>query len=147
MAAEPRGAGEEVPPRPAVQLGLEANFGRERNVRVWLNIDNKPLAAAAVGGLAIAVGVFFYRNQEVVGSAIRSVFAGLCEVQSITGGSILAELKCETEQSFLSFMEAFETKKIKLRLEEEFKKIEYEEELEVTIRNDKEVYEELDRIR
>lgn len=146
MAAEPRGAGEEIAPRPAVELGVEANF-REGNVRVWLNIDNKPLAAAAVGGLAIAVGAFFYRNSEVVGSAIRSAFAGLCEVQHIRSGSIVVELKCETEQSFLSFMEAFETKKIKQRLEEEFKKIGFKEELEVSIRNDKEVYEELDRIR
>ena len=61
--------------------------------------------------------------------------------------SVLVELRCYTKESFLSFMADLESGKVKRRLEEEFAKVGYKGELEVTIRNEKDVYRALDQIR
>ena len=61
--------------------------------------------------------------------------------------SVLVELRCYTKESFLSFMADLESGKVKRRLEEEFAKIGYKGELEVTIINEKDVYRALDQIR
>ena len=63
------------------------------------------------------------------------------------GHSILTELLCSTETSFLVFLEDFETKRIKFRLEEEFKKIGFSTELDVTLRNAEKVYQQVIQIR
>lgn len=144
MAAEPARAAQEVETTPAVEFELATN---NEGVRVNLKINNAPLATAVVGGLGLALGIFYNRHPELVERTIKSVFEGICQVWNITRGSIVVELYCDTEQSFLAFMEAFETKKIKQRLEEEFQKVGFKEELELTITNDKDVYEKLDKIR
>lgn len=61
--------------------------------------------------------------------------------------SVLVELSCYTKESFLSFMDDLESKKVKRRLEEEFGKVGYKGELEVTIINENDVYRALDQIR
>lgn len=61
--------------------------------------------------------------------------------------SVLVELRCYTKESFVSFMDDLESGKVKRRLEEEFEKIGYEAELEVTIINENDVYRALDQIR
>ena len=61
--------------------------------------------------------------------------------------SVLVELRCYTNESFLSFMDDLESGKVKRRLEEEFAKVGYKGELEVTIVNEKDVYRVLDQIR
>ncbi|KAM7441078.1 hypothetical protein ABFA07_009804 [Porites harrisoni] len=61
--------------------------------------------------------------------------------------SVLVELRCYTKESFLSFMADLESGKVKRRLEEEFAKVGYKGELEVTIINEKDVYRALDQIR
>ena len=144
MAAEPARAAQEVETTPAVEFELATN---NEGVRVNLKINNAPLATAVVGGLGLALGIFYNRHPDLVERTIKGVFEGICRVWNITRGSIVVELYCDTEQSFLAFMEAFETKKIKQRLEEEFQKVGFKEELELTITNDKEVYEKLDKIR
>lgn len=144
MAEEPARTTEVAGPRPAVECGLQAN---KEGVTVWLKIDDKPLVRGVAAMIGVALGVFYIRNSDRVESAIKSAFAGLCQVVNITRGSILVELYCDTEQSFLLFMEAFETKHVKQRLEEELQKVGFNEELEVTITNNKEIYDKLNRIR
>ena len=61
--------------------------------------------------------------------------------------SVLVELRCYTKESFLSFMDDLESGTVKRRLEEEFAKVGYKGELEVTIINEKDVYRALDQIR
>ena len=61
--------------------------------------------------------------------------------------SVLVQLCCYTKESFLSFMDDFESGKVKQRLEDEFEKVGYKGELEVTILNENDVYRELDQIR
>ena len=56
-------------------------------------------------------------------------------------GLIHVELSCDRRNSFLSFMEDFETGKVKKRLNEKFKEFGYGGELEVAIKNDGEVQE------
>ena len=80
--------------------------------------------------------------------AVRGALEGPgLQVANIAPGSIIVELLCNMKDSFLSFVEDFESKKVKQRLEKEFKKIGFEEELDVTITNEKEVYTKLDQIR
>ena len=70
------------------------------------------------------------------------------KVTSIEDGrSILTELLCSTETSFLLFLEDFETRRIKFRLEEEFKKIGFTTELDATFRNAEKVYPQVIQIR
>ena len=61
--------------------------------------------------------------------------------------SVLVELHCYTKESFVSLMDDFESGKVKRRLEEEFEKVGYKGELEVTIINGSDVYRALDQIR
>ncbi|XP_078377801.1 uncharacterized protein LOC144660956 [Oculina patagonica] len=61
------------------------------------------------------------------------------EVRNIEQGSIFIELYCHSERSFLQFVEDFEAKKVEKRLEEEFTKIVFQQNLQVTIRNADEV--------
>ena len=69
------------------------------------------------------------------------------QVANIAPGSILVELHCDTQESFLSFMEGFVTEQVKQRLNKEFSRIGYNEKLDVTITNKIEVYKKLDVIR
>ena len=61
--------------------------------------------------------------------------------------SVVVELHCYTKESFVSLMDDFESGKVKRRLEEEFEKVGYKGELEVTIINGSDVYRALDQIR
>ena len=61
--------------------------------------------------------------------------------------SVVVELHCYTRQSFVSLVDDFESGKVKRRLEEEFAKVGYKGELEVTIINGSDVYRALDQIR
>lgn len=79
-------------------------------------------------------------------AAVRSAFTTFAEVMGITVSSLLVELCCHTKESFLAFMDAFEEKTIKQRLQEELLKIGFKE-LEVTIVNEREVYDTLNLIR
>lgn len=69
------------------------------------------------------------------------------EVMRIENGSILVEMVCHTEQSFLLFLDEFKAGKIKQRLEKEFRMIGCEEELNVTITNLDDVHKSLTETR
>ena len=156
MAEAPVRGEEEAGPRPALDLSASATTTPAGfSFSFSLKIADRPLATGVlvgvgvgVGAAAIALGAFYYRNPELVMGAVRGALEGPgLQVANIAPGSIIVELLCNMKDSFLSFVEDFESNKVKERLEEEFKRIGYKEELEVTIANDKEVYNKLDRIR
>ena len=119
---------------------------------VAIKIDNAWLAAGMASGLLSLAAFYIYRKYPSH-NAIRNGLEGNENgevdpvVRAIEEGSILVDLFCRTEKSFLSFVNDFETKRTKLRLEEEFRKIGFSGELEVTIINLEEVYEKVDHIR
>ncbi len=120
---------------------------------VSLKIDNVWLAGAVSIG-ALSLGAFYLARKGPAENAIkraleRNIFGMVDpEVTNITDGhSILVELYCRTETSLLLFLEDFETKTAKFRLEEEFKRIGFKDELDVTIRNADKVKEEAKQIR
>lgn len=112
-----------------------------------VKIADKLLAAGAiVGGVTLAVLVS--QQPERVADAVQSVLQapGLA-VQSIMPGSILVTLKCNKIKSFLLFIERFETGIVKKQLVEQFKKLGSKGEIEVTLVNSREWYQEIDQIR
>lgn len=119
---------------------------------VEIKIDNVWLAGLAVVG-TLSLGAYYLSRRQPTENAIRNVLerneGGVVdpEVRRIENGSILVELFCHTERSFLSFVDDYRTNEIKLKLEEEFRKIGYEEELKVTISDLEEVYQKAYQIR
>jgi len=120
---------------------------------VSLKIDNVWLAGAVSIG-ALSLGAFYLvckgPSENAIKRALeRKIFGtGDPEVTNVTDGhSILVELHCHTETSLLLFLEDVETKTVKFRLEEEFKKIGFKEELVVSIRNAEKVNEHVRQIR
>ena len=146
MASEAAGAGGEAT---KAVLDLSLKMGE---YAASIKIDNVWLAAG-LGAAAVGIGAFYihrkYPAQRAIRNALEIEEAGMIdpEVRGIEEGSILVDLVFHTEQTFLSFLDDFEAKRIKLRLEEEFRKIGYEEELEVTITNLDGVYQKLNDIR
>jgi len=131
--------------RAIIDLSLQTPGG----FKVDLKIDNNWLAAGLVGATVVgglSVAAFYihrrYPSENAIRNALERNQDGVVdpEVRAIENGSILVELFCHKERSFLSFVDDFEAKTIKLRLEEEFRKIGYEEELDVAIKNLQEVY-------
>ena len=112
------------------------------------------IGAAGIGigvaatGVVITIGVLCYKHPEFVMRIVeKALTARGLQVGSVTPGSILVVLHCYTEESFRSFMEDFETRKVQERLNKEFENSGYiGEELEVTITNYKEAYKFLEQI-
>ena len=112
------------------------------------------IGAAVIGigvaatGVVITIGVLCYKNPEFVMRIVeKALTARGLQVGSVTPGSILVKLHCYTEESFRSFMEDFEARKVQERLNKEFENSGYiGEELEVTITNYKEAYKFLEQI-
>lgn len=105
------------------------------------------LAAATAAG-TYAVSTFYNRKKEEVERSTPKALEGFgARIWKIWSGSIFVDLYCDTEDDLLTFVEAFETKKVEQRLQEEFGKIGFKGELEVTIENEVEVYEKVKQIR
>ena len=120
---------------------------------VSVKIDNTILAGV-LGVGALSLGAYYLSRRRPVENAIRNGLenrneAGVVdpEVRNIEEGSILVELHCHSEHSFIKFVEDFEAGKVKRRLEEEFTKIGFQEELRVTIENADEVYKRVEVVR
>ena len=148
MAEDIAKAAAEVGNKAVMDLSLTAG-----TFSLSLKIDNAWLAGAVSVG-ALSLGAFYLACKGPFESAIRRAlerkFLGVVDpkVTNIEDGhSILTELLCSTETSFLVFLEDFETKRIKFRLEEEFKKIGFSTELDVTLRNAEKVYQQVIQIR
>ena len=145
--APPARQGEEAGPRPAIDLTASAGTPTF-SFSFSLKIADRALVLGLVGIGSVALGTFLYRNPELVTGAVRVALEGLgLQVGDIAPGSIIVELHCNTKESFLSFVEDFETNKVKQKLEEEFFNVGFKGEFEVTITNIKEVHEKLDQIR
>ena len=149
MADESANAAAELA-RAALDLSVSAS---STGFSVSLKIDNAILAGIATVG-ALSLGAYYLANRRPVERAIRNGLenrneAGVVdpEVRNVEEGSILVELVCHSEKSFLQFVEDFEAKKVKQKLEEEFTKIGFKEKLNVTIRNEEEVYQKVEEIR
>ena len=138
----------ETATRAAVDLSLSgAGFS------ISLKIENAWLAGAVSFG-AFSLGAFYLARKGLTEGAIkraleRTLFGDVDpEVTNITDGhSILVELQCHSEMSLLLFLEEYESKTIKLRLEKELKKIGFYHPLEVVIRNEGLVNKEATEIR
>ena len=151
MANESANVGAEAA-RAALDLSLSASTSAF-SVSFSLKIDS-PILAGVLGVGALSLGAFYLAHRWASENAIRNSLevrneAGLAdpEVRNIENGSITVELYCHTEHSLLHFVEDFEAKKVKHRLEEEFTKIGFNKDLDVTIRNAKEVYKKVHEIR
>lgn len=97
-------------------------------------------AAGMVAGSVTTLGTFYLIKRLESESATRRGLESTDEtgnvvrsVDFVAGGSIIVKLSCYTQQSVLQFVKDLKGEKIKRRLEEEFKKIEFDHELEVTI--------------
>ncbi len=141
------------PPKqnPALDVSASASAGPSRfSFAFRLRIFDRRLAAAAAAGAATACAVTALYNSEPgqVRNAVEEAVEDFkAHVRKTWRGSIIVELYCNTEDDLLSFVEAFETKKVEQRLQEEFRKIGFKGELEVTVLNDKELYEKVNQIR
>lgn len=141
------------PPRqnPALDVSASASAGPSRfSFAFRLRISDRRLAVAAIASVATACTVTALYNSQP--GQVRNAVVGAAEgfwahVREIWPGSIIVVLYCDTEDDLLSFVEAFETKKVEQRLKEEFRKIGFKGELEVTIIDDKELYEKVNQIR
>ena len=120
---------------------------------VNLKIES-PILAGFIGGGALILGAFYLANKQSSERAIRNALearneAGVVDPQvgNIEQGSVLVDLHCHTEKSFLEFVKDFEAERVSHRLEEEFAKIGFQGDLHVTIRNAAEVYGKVKEIR
>lgn len=120
---------------------------------ISLKIDNVWLAGAVTLG-ALSLGAFYLSRKGPTEEAIRRALernisdATDPRVINITDGhSILTELHCNSETSFLIFLDDFENNTVKFRLEEELKKIGFKSDLDVTIQNKETVDKQVSHIR
>ena len=118
-----------------------------------LKIQN-PILAGFISAGALALGAYYLANKLSSERAIRNALEKRNEadaidpqVGNIEQGSVLVDLHCYSEKSFLEFVKDFEADKVRHRLEEEFTKIGFCHDLHVTIRNADEVYRKVKEIR
>ena len=125
---------EERPAEPARNrpaLDVQAGVG---TFHISIRIDNPLLAAAALGAGFLTLRAFYNANPEAVRTAVGIALAGLADnVLTIRPSSILVEFVCYTKERYLAFMDALTTGMVKQRLQEEFSKIGYKDELKVTV--------------
>lgn len=137
MSGAPVREEEEPRARPTLDISASASspiFSFSFSVK----ITDRLLAAGALSGFGVGLAVLLYQKPDLVGNAVRGALEG-------------PGLQVERIGSFLSFIEDFETMKVKQRTEEEFYKVgligTIKDQLVVSIENQEEVYEKLDLIR
>lgn len=118
--------------RPA--LDVQAGIGA---FHIRIKIDDPLVAAAFLGAGFLTLRAFYNANPEAVRSAVSIALAGLAdEVLSIRPSSLLVDFICNTKGRYHAFMEAYKTGIVKERLQEEFSKIGFKDELQVAIVDD-----------
>lgn len=112
------------------------------------------LAMALAAGLGVGVGAFAATNWWNTERAIKESLNRkdengklVAEAKNMKINSITVELHCYTKQSVLQFVKDFKENEVKRRLEEEFKKIGFDAELEVTLVNAEEVFQREEELR
>ena len=117
--------------RPALELDAVCEVGR---IHVNVKIDEPWLAVGMVGAGIATLAALHYISPDGVKTAVRMALAGLADsVLSIRQSSVLVDLCFHTKEKFLAFMDAFVTGVVKQRFQEEFSKIGFKDELQVTI--------------
>ena len=114
---------------------------------VEFNIHDKWAARIFVTVCSVGVTSFFLKNPDVVKKALELGFKIWGQVMNVRPGSIIVELCCKTEESFLKFVDDFEEGKVKTTLEEELNKIGFNEEFEVNLTDKDNVYEKVYEVR
>ena len=132
-------------------LDLSMSYSKEISTPVnkvaysFLLKIRSPTTSFGTFGLGALMGVgafsaFYFHNQSKSESATKKGLESTDEtgkvvrkVDDVKGGSVIVKLSCYTQQSVLQFVKDLKENKIKRRLEEEFKKIGFDNELEVTI--------------
>ena len=119
------------------------------------NIEiNSTAAAVGVGVEAVSLAAIYF-NSERIGRKIKDAFERAFggdrddrDVGDINRGSLLIDVHCHTAESFLQFLEDYESGKVKKDLKEELLKIEIVvEDLSIKIKNEKEVEEHKNKLR
>lgn len=112
------------------------------------------MALAAGLGVGVGVGAFAATNWWSTERAIKESLNRkdengklVAEAKNMKINSITVELHCYTKQSVLQFVKDFKENEVKCRLEEEFKKIGFDAELEVTLVNAEEVFQREEELR
>lgn len=132
---------------PALELVLSAPYSLSLKIQ-------SPILAGFISTGALTLGGFYLAYKLYSERAIRNALearneAGAIDprVGNIERGSLLVDLHCYSEKSFLEFVKDFEAEKVRHRLEEEFTKIGFCNELHVAFRNADEVYRKVKEIR
>ena len=117
-------------------LDIQAGVG---TFHIRIQIDNHLLAATFLGAGFLTLRAFYNANHASVETAVRAALAGLADnILTIRPSSILVEFACYTKERYQAFMDAFTTGIVKQRLQEEFSKIGFKDELKVAIVYEKE---------
>ena len=103
---------------------------------ISLKIES-PVLAGIISVGTLALGAYYLANRQSSERAIRNALearneAGVVDPQV---RNIEQDLHCHSGKSFREFVNDFEAKKVRNRLEEEFSKIGFQGVLQVTIRN------------
>ena len=112
-------------------------------------------AGLGVGvGVGVGVGAFaatnWWRTERAIKESLNRKDENgklVAEAKNMKINSITVELHCYTKQSVLQFVKDFKENEVKRRLEEEFKKIGFDAELEVTLVNAEEVFQREEELR
>lgn len=119
-------------PRPALEL--EAGYEAGRRIYVKVKIDRPWLAVGMVSAGVATLATWYHINPAGVEAAVRLALAGLVDgIVSIRPSSVLVNLCFHTKERFLAFMDAFVTGTVNQRFQEEFSKIGFKDELQVTV--------------
>jgi len=117
--------------RPTFELEAACEPGR---IYVNVKIDRPWLAVGLIKAGIATLAALYHRNPADVETAVRNALAGLADrVLSIRPSSVLVDLCFSTKEWFLAFMDAVVTGRLKQRFQEEFSKIGFKDELQMTV--------------
>ena len=112
-------------------LDFQAGIG---TFHIKIKIRNDLVVAGMTGVGLLTVGAFYIANPGAVAFAVETALATwMYYVLSIRPSSILVEFVCKTKERYEAFKSALAAGTVKQRLQEEFSKIGFEGDLEVTI--------------
>ena len=103
---------------------------------------NDPWTARIVVTTVCGVGIyvtknlvsFLHENRDLVRGAIQLAFQTWGVVKDVKPGSIIVDLDCGSKDKFSKFNDDFEDGKVKDAMEEEFRKIGYNEKLQLALK-------------
>lgn len=95
------------------------------------------IVVTAVSGVGMYVVknlvTFLHDNPKLVRSAIQLAFQVWGEVKDVKPGSVIVDLDCGSQEKHSKFLKDFKDEKVKEAMEVEFRKIGYNEKLQMTL--------------